>query len=159
NSRTLHPTGREESVQLDQVPVATTTSRVQGQLVVVYQVAPGRELRYTYYRTENPVQLIVDTTFAESGAVDSIRRVYVPGTTSAPPPSIAAPSSTAGGRPAPASVPDAASSVPIAQGPDAPYRGLKKLSVVVEDLSVQAAACGLTRDAIEKSAEKSLGDR
>lgn len=160
NSRIFHPTGKEESIQLDQVPVATTVTRVDGRLLVVYQVASGRELRYTYYTTDKPVQLIVDATFAESGAVDSIRRVYVPGTTSAPPPSIARPASEPGGR-IPASAPEppgGSPSVPIAQGADAPYRGLKKLSVVVEDLSVQAAACGLTRDAIEKATEKNLSD-
>ena len=154
NSRTFHPSGREESIQLDQVPVGTTTSRVEGRLVVVYNAAPGRELRYTYYRTENPTELVVDATFAENGAVDSVRRVYVPGKTEtprsvnlAPPPSIARPGGAASSA-APA----------IDTRADAPYRGLKSLAVVVEDLSVQAAACGLTRQAIENAATKSLTD-
>ncbi|HEX4348093.1 MAG TPA: hypothetical protein VHZ73_11000 [Vicinamibacterales bacterium] len=153
-TRTFHPTGREDSIQLDQVPVGTTASRVEGHLLVVYQAAPGRELRYTYFRTENPTELVVDTTFAENGAVDSIRRVYVPGKIAAPPPGIAAPSSSTARTPGAPPSPSAA----VDQSVDGPYRGLQSLAVVVEDLSAQAGACGLTRDAINSAASKSLTD-
>ena len=155
NSRTFHPTGREESIQLDQVPVGTTASRVEGRLLVVYNAAPGRELRYTYYRTENPTELVVDATFAENGAVDSIRRVYVPGKAAAPPPAIAAPPASIA---RPDGPPPAAAAPAIDTSADAPYHGLNSLAVVVEDLSVQAAACGLSRQAIESAATKGLTD-
>ena len=46
----------------------------------------------------------------------------------------------------------------VAQGPDAELKGLTKLGVVVEDLSPQAAACGLSQPAIEAAVSKSLSD-
>jgi hypothetical protein len=44
------------------------------------------------------------------------------------------------------------------QRPDAELKGLTMLGLVVEELSPQAAACGLRRDAIEAAALKSLTD-
>jgi hypothetical protein len=46
----------------------------------------------------------------------------------------------------------------IDQRPDASLRGLKTLGFVVEELSPQAAACGLKHDAIETSLSKRLAD-
>ena len=45
-----------------------------------------------------------------------------------------------------------------AQGPGAELKGLTKLGVVVEDLSSQAAACGLSQAPIEAAVAKSLSD-
>jgi hypothetical protein len=154
--RTFHPTtGREDIIQLDQVPVSATTTLVEGRLVVTYQVANGREMRVTYWRNTSPTQLVVDTAFVERGATDSIRRVYVPGSTPLAPPS--APATTAAGNGGAPSSPAAPStSAAAGQSPDAQYKGLAKLGVVVEDLTAQAAGCGLTHDAIDAAVSKSL---
>ena len=77
-ARTFHPEGRQEVLQLDGVPVGVTTKREAGRLVVLYQVEQGRELRYTYSRTESPAQLIVDVQFVQRGGGDKVRRVYEP---------------------------------------------------------------------------------
>jgi hypothetical protein len=45
-----------------------------------------------------------------------------------------------------------------ASGPDPELRGLAALGIVVEELSSQAAACGLNQAAIEAAAAKSLSD-
>src|SRR5205823_10645115 len=42
--------------------------------------------------------------------------------------------------------------------PDGELQGLSKLGVVVEDLSAQAAACGLNQGALETAASKRLSD-
>ena len=44
------------------------------------------------------------------------------------------------------------------QRPDAELKGLTALGLVVEDLSPQAAACGLRQDTIEAAVSKSLTD-
>src|SRR5262249_60431324 len=77
-SRTFHPDGKEEVLQLDGVPVGIITRREPGGLVVLYKVEQGRELRYTYSSTANPSQLIVDVQFIERGGGDKVRRVYEP---------------------------------------------------------------------------------
>jgi hypothetical protein len=144
-SRTFHPNVKEESIALDQVSVPTITTRVGGNLVIDYEVAQGREIRYTYYRASNEDRLIVDAAFVERGAVDSVRRVYIPGTaTGGLAPSSDAPASPTA-LPAPALLP-----------PGGEFRGLTKLGVLVEELSKQAAGCGLTKDAIEAAVRKSV---
>jgi hypothetical protein len=45
-----------------------------------------------------------------------------------------------------------------AQRPDAEFKGLMKLGVVVEGLSPQAATCGLAQEAFETAVSKSLSD-
>ena len=78
-SRTLHPDGREESIELQGVPFAVTTKRDGDRLVVAYRVDADREVRYTYSRTAADSQLIVDVQLLEHGAGDKARRVYEPG--------------------------------------------------------------------------------
>src|SRR5262249_40291358 len=51
-SRTLHPEGRQEPVDIEGVSVMVTTKRDAGRLTVGYQVAQDRELHYTYSRVE-----------------------------------------------------------------------------------------------------------
>ena len=46
----------------------------------------------------------------------------------------------------------------VSEGPDAELKGLSQLGVVVEDLSSQAAACGLSRAPLEAAVLKSLSD-
>ena len=165
-SRTFRPTGKEETIQLDRAPVAETTTRAAGRLVVLYKVEDGHDLRYTYSASADPPQLVVEATFMERGvARETVRRVYVPGTTAPPPPAAAGTSTQAappaGGSSPPTGLPPAAGSPPAqapAKGPDAELRGLKRLGLIVEDLSDQAGACGLTHDAIDAAATKSLTD-
>ena len=159
-SRTFHPDGRQELLQLDSVPVGATATREGGRLVVVYQVEEGRELRYTYSRSIAPPQLVVDVQFLEKGKGDTVRRVYVPSSADeTQPPSPAAPAPAidrqgvpAGGALAPASLPA------IDERPDADLKGLAALGVVVEGLSSQAAACGLNQGTLETAVSKHLSD-
>jgi hypothetical protein len=157
-ARTFRPTGREEVTQLDRTPVATTTSRTAGRLVVLYKVEDGHDLRYTYSASANPPELVVETTFIERGiARETVRRVYVPGTATTPPPPPAAASSQS--NQSNQAAPPAGSAPPTqARGPDAELKGLKRLGLIVEDLTEQAGACGLTREAIDAAATKSLTD-
>jgi len=155
-ARTFHPSGKEETIQLDNVPVGVVTTGAAAHLVVTYKVADERDLRYTYSRSNNPEQLIVDVAFIERGTVDSsFRRIYVPGTTPFPS------SSTAGASPAATPTPGPSDRVPPAapaQSADSDLKGLTRLGVIVEGLGSQAVACGLNQSAIEATASKSLAD-
>ncbi len=156
HSRTFHPTGIKETVQLEDVPVSVTTRREPGRLVVVYSVEPGRELRYTYART-SAERLEVDAQFVERGGGDTIKRVYDPASAATEPP--ASPSSLRAAAPSAATAaPPTAPSQVGAVAPGAELKGLTKLGVVVEDLSTQAVACGLNRTTIENAASKHLSD-
>ena len=153
--------------QLDGVPVAATAKRDAGRLVVLYSVEQGRDLRYTYSRTANPPQLVVDVQFIERGGGDHVRRIYEP--------TSAAETSTAGSATPAASTTGQGAGVPAGTGPagpdsgkgsapafnqqpDAELKGLTALGLVVEDLSPQAAACGLSQSAIATAASARLSD-
>jgi len=147
-SLTLHPNGREETIEIQQLPFFVTTRRDGDRLVVDYRVDQNREVRYTYSHSVNPSQLAVEVQFLERGAGDKARRVYQPGVaatdTPAPPPAA---------RPAPAGQqPHEA----FDERPGAELRGLKAVGILVEDLSAQAVACGLNHDAIEAALSKRL---
>ena len=144
--RTFRPDGKETVVQLDDVPVRVTSTAEAGTLVVVYHVEPNHELRYSYASTTSPAQLIVDIQFVERGGGDSVRLVYEP--TSDTENATAAQPSPARGQPA--------ASQPFNQRPDAELGGLNALGIVVEDLSAQAMACGLNKDAIETALSERL---
>lgn len=172
-SRTFHPDGREEVLQLDGVPVGVTAKREAGRLVVVYKVEQGRELRYTFLRAASPPQLVVDVQFIERGGGDGIRRIYEPASatetlaaaTAAPSPATTKPgaglpavSASDSGK---AVVPAPADRLPAQtfnQQPDAELKGLTKLGIVVEGLSPQAAACGLSQGTLETAVSKRLSD-
>lgn len=172
DSRTFHPDGRQESLKLTGDVQVATTARVEGgNLIVTYDIEPGRQLRYTYATTANPPRLMVDVQFVERGGGDSVRRLYDPTTASAPAPvpetKPAPPWATpAGGAPAsaPAGSEAGRPAVPSTQEqkadlrPGAELKGLTRLGIVVEDLGSQALACGLTQDALEKAVTKSLTD-
>jgi hypothetical protein len=172
--RTFRADGKEEVLQLDEVPVAATAKWEAGRLVVLYKVEQGRELRYTYSRAANPPRLVVDVQFIERGGRDSARRIYEPASATEPLPAAAAAPSPATTRPGaglppgmsgsnfgkpvvPAS-PDRVPPATFDQRPDAELKGLTVLGVVVEDLSPQAAACGLNQGTIETAVSKSLSD-
>jgi hypothetical protein len=172
-SRTFHPNGKAETLQLDGVPVGVTAKWEAGRLVIVYAVEQGRELRYTYSRAANSPQFVVDAQFVERGGGDAVRRIYEPASasetltaaTTAPPPTTAKPgvglpavSGSNSGRGGVPAFPDSVSAQTFNQQPDAELKGLTKLGIVVEDLSAQATACGLKQSALETALSKRLSD-
>jgi hypothetical protein len=192
--RVFHPNGREEMQDLGGVAVVTTSRWDGTGLEVRYAVSRSRELRYTYSRSANPPQLIVQIRFIERGGKDVVTLVYdqsQPGVPSATaPPAVrgagAAAGQAAGAPPSgaaprqpgqmPATVPaselerlnpaspagagqaGAGASQEAATGPDAALRGLNSLGLVVEDLNEQSVTCGLSQQAIESAAMRSLTD-
>ncbi len=160
SSRTWHPVGKAEVLQVGDVPVTATANREGGRLVVLYKLEQGRELRYTYSRIASPPQLVVEVQFIERGKGNTIKRMYEPYREAAAP--AAAPeraTATPPGspsRPASTAVADRASTQDFDQRPDAQLKGLTKLGVVVEGLSTQAITCGLRQDALESAVIKQL---
>jgi hypothetical protein len=159
-SRTFHPDGREEVLHIGDVPLPTTTRWDADHLVILYAVEAGRQLRYTISRITSPPQLIVDIKFLEHGRGDEVRRVYEPAGTGAPtPPS--APAAAESFADVPLAARPSGDRVPqqtFNQKPDAELRGITSLGLVVESLSAQATACGLTQETLEKAATKTLTD-
>ena len=162
--RSFRPDGRDEILQLDGVPVTVNSRREPGRLTVLYKVDTRRELRYVYSRGPTPGQLVVDVQFLEGGQGGIIRRVYEPAAPSdsmlAPRPAPASPPSgefaAAGGAGLPAATGGAAA--PFNQQPDAELKRLTALGVVVEGLTAQAAACGVSQDPITAAVTKRLTD-
>ena len=159
-TRTFSTTGKDEAQRLDAGPVPTNARWEAKQLIVRYRVSPARELRYTIGRTPDGGRLAVEVRFVERGGRDSVTRVYQPLPAGALLPSVAAPSP---GVPASTSTPP--STVPAAggqaaplgtQAPDAELAGIGSIGLVVEDLTAQAAACGLDRAALESAVMTSL---
>jgi hypothetical protein len=148
-SRVLHPNGIEESFDLQNVPIFATTKRDGDRLVVSYRVEQGREVRYTYSHSASPPQLVVDVQFLEHGMGDKARRIYEPGVQSEATASTATFTTPATPQP-PAEAFD--------QRPGAELKGIKNLGILVEDLSAQAASCGLNHDNIEAALSKRLTD-
>lgn len=156
-SRIFHPSGRKEALELTSAITAeVTTTREDGRLTVLYTVEPGRQLRYVYSRVASPAQVIVDVELMErGGGGDKVRRIY-DRATAAPASTVSAPSSTT--QPGAASAGAQPQPQAVNQQPDAALKGLTKLGVEVEDLSPQAASCGLQRDAIDAMVSKRLSD-
>ena len=160
-SRTFHPNGREESIEIQATPINVTASRDGERLIVRYHVDANRDVQYTFSHAASPPQLIVDLELFEKGtAGDTARLVYEPGldtgqrtatTTAANPAASGAPSPKAGTM-------AAAPHETFDERPGAEFRGLKSLGILVEDLSAQAIACGLNHDALETALAKRLTD-
>ncbi len=153
-ARTFHPDGRKDVLQLDGVPVGVTAKRDGGRLVILYSVEQGRELRYTYSRAATPSQLVVDVQFVERGGGDHVRRIYEPTRAVE---TVAPVAADAGKTLVPAAA-DRPAPQAFNQQPDAELKGLKTLGVVVEDLSSQAAACGLNQSTLETAASTRLSE-
>lgn len=147
NSRTFHPDGRAESLSLGTASVLTTARREGTSLVVLYAVADLRQIRYTYSRPAGTNALAVDVQFLDRGNGDVVRRIYVPaGAEAASTPARAAAGAETGASPAaPRTV------VPRA---GSEFSGLTRLGVVVEEPSMQAVNCGITRQAVEAAVSK-----
>lgn len=146
-SRTLHPDGRLESIDVEGVPIAVTSKRDGGRLLVVYRAENDRDVRYTYEAAGAPARLTVDVQFIERGTGDKARRIYEPGLAQ----------TTAAGTRAPAS-PTASQPPPETydQRPGAELKGLTNLGILVEELSGPAVSCGLNREALETALSKKL---
>jgi hypothetical protein len=152
-SRTLHPDGKEESIEIQGMPIRVTSKRDGDRLVALYRVDQDRQMSYTYSYSASPSRLVIDVQFLEHGAAgDKARRVYEPGVGAETVPSV-----SAAAAPAPATSRPPAPET-LDKRPGADLRGLKSLGIVVEDLSAQAAVCGLSRDAIESKLSKQLTD-
>jgi len=167
-SQVLHSSGKEESIERQGVPILVTTKREKDQLVVLYRVEQDREVRYTYSHSASPSQLVVEVQFLDHGAGDKARRVYEPDigtetlTSGAATPALTrqqapeTPRSPAGAT-TPASTRQQAPDTFDAR-PGAELKGLKRLGILVEDLSTQAVACGLNHDTLETALSKRLTD-
>ena len=158
-ARTFHPTGREEVLQLGDVTTIAASTRDAGRLVVRYKVNQGQELRYTYSRVASPPQLVVEVQFLERGKGEIIKRVYEPERPAEAPVAAATPAQAAlpaaTPAPRPAGVP-ASAAQDYDRQPDAQFKGLTTLGVVIEGLGSQASACGLRQEAIESAVVKQL---
>jgi hypothetical protein len=155
-SRTVHPDGRQESIEIEGVPVGVTAKRDGEKLVIVYHAEKDRDVRYTYEVEQAPPRLSVEIQFLEHGNGDKATRVYQSGlaanTTTAAADRAPASPPAGGGAPAPA-VP---ATEKFDQRPGAELKGLTSIGVLVEDLSATAVSCGLNRDAIEAAISKKL---
>ena len=162
--RTFRPDGHLEELTIGTVPLPTTARWVGPSLVVVYDVATGRQLRYTYTASADPARLQVNIRFLERGREgDEVRLTYEPagaherpilsGAAASP----AVPSAAASTSPV---VPDAAtpSARPPLLPPGSELRGLTTIGTVVEDLSAQGKACGLDQEKIKTSIARILAD-
>jgi hypothetical protein len=148
-SRTFHPTARQETIDLQGVQTVVTTKRDGDRFEVTYRVSQDREVRYTYSHSASPSQLVVDVQFLEHGNGDKARLVYEPA---------AETTTRAGAAAAPAQGAKPQTSETFDERPGAELRGLKTLGILVEDLSAQAVTCGLNHDAIEAALSKRLTD-
>jgi hypothetical protein len=172
-TRTFHTNGKEEVQQLEAGPVSTTARWEGARLVVRYRVSQGRELRYTYARSADPPRLVVEAQLIERGGRDLVKRVYdlLPPGAPTPAPAPAARTTAAartagaaderGATPSPPDLPASSDrrDVPSSpQKPDADLAGIRNFGLVVEELTSQAAVCGLDRAAIESAVSKRFTD-
>ena len=162
-ARTVHPNGREEMLQLsDDLQVAAISRWDADRLEIRYRVAQRRELRYTLSRTQGSPRLTVQVQFVEQRNGDSVTLIYEPAVADEPPAAPAGlpavPQSAAPARPASAPPSLAPLAPPIARGPDAALKSLRRLSVVLEDLTPQETGCGLKQAPMEAALGKVLTD-
>lgn len=166
HSRTFHPNGQAEDLTIGTVPLPTTARWDKGSLVVLFDVAGGRQMRYTYTPSASPRRLLVDVRFIEGGREgDEVKLTYetpeehdravlsgAAAMSAAPPPA-------GGSVPIP---PDAPAVARAARGPVLPpgseLRGITTIATEVEDLGAQAATCGLDQGKIKTSISKILAD-
>src|SRR5689334_12538221 len=153
-SRTLHPNGRSESVEVQGLVFLVTSQRDGDQLVATYQIEQDRQVRFTYSPSAAPRRLDVRVEFVERGTVgDKATRVYDFGTESSNVAATRTPSSPA---PAGAGSPDGQTREEFDQRPGAEFKGLKDVGILVEDLGPEARSCGLTHDALEDALSRRL---
>jgi hypothetical protein len=163
HSRTFHPNGTLEQLTIGTVALPTTARWDAGSLVVVFDVESGRQLRYTYTPAANPTRLLVDIRFIERGhegdhvrltyeTPDAHNRALLSGQPGSP--AAAAPAASS---PAVSGVTQPAARPPVLP-PGSELRGLTTIGTTVEDLTAQAAACGLDQAKIKTSIARILAD-
>jgi hypothetical protein len=164
HARTFHPDGHLEELTIGTVALPTTARWDGANLVVVYDVETGRQLRYTYTPSADPTRLQVNIRFLERGREgDEVRLTYEPlgaherAILSGVPASPAAPSASAPTSPGAAGA-AAPSARPPVLPPGSELRGLTTIGTVVEDLSAQGKACGLDQEKIKTSIARILAD-
>jgi hypothetical protein len=164
-ARTFRPDGRLQELTLGTVALPTTSRWDGASLVVVYEVATGQQLRYTYTPAADPTRLQVNIRFIERGREGvEVRLTYEPQGAALERTILsgAATAAASGSAPGPASAgaPDATS--PSARPPVLPpgseLRGLTTIGTVVDELSAQAKACGLDQDRIRASIARILAE-
>jgi hypothetical protein len=148
-SRTFHPTGNEEVIDLGGVPVVAITRWEGAQLIILYEVEEGRQIRYAYSRASNPDRLTAEVQFIDRGHGDKVARVYEPASARTMSTSPGAPA-PAGGAPPGAAPPGPPPAGAFDQSPGAEFKGLTQVGLVVEGLQ-SSSACGLTEDALESA--------
>jgi len=170
HSRTFHPDGRLDELTLGTVSLPTTTRWDAGSLVVLFDVASGRQLRYTFTPSANPTRLLVSIRFIERGHQgDEVRLTYEPpeaharavlsGTPETPAPA-ASPASAASApaSPASASAVDMPSARPAVLPPGSELRGLTTIGTTVDEIGSLGVACGLDQAKIKTSIARILAD-
>jgi hypothetical protein len=169
HSRTFQTNGQREELTIGTVDLPTTAHWDSGALVVVFDVASGRQLRYTLTPTKNPARLLVDIRFIQNGREgDEVKLTYeTPDEhdrevlSGAPMPPVP-PSPSAGTSPAAPVPPDA--TMPAASPragvlpPGSELRGLSTIAVEVEELSAQSTTCGLDQGKIKASVGQILAN-
>src|SRR5262249_51469414 len=76
-SRVLHPNGREESIDVESIPISVTSSRDGDKLIVLYHEEQNRDVRWTYSVSQNPQRLSAQAQLIEKGKEgDKATRVY-----------------------------------------------------------------------------------
>src|SRR4051812_22897299 len=75
-SRTFHPTGKQESLEIQGALLPVTASRDGDRLLVIYNAGPNRDVRYTYSHAADSPRLVVDVQFLDHGSGDKARHVY-----------------------------------------------------------------------------------
>jgi len=169
-TRTFSTSGKDDAQRLDAGPVRTNASWEARQLIVRYRVSPSRELRYAFGKTPDGARLTVEVRFVERNGRGSVSRVYGPLPPGAELPSLAPTTPTrtttaagTGGGSDPGATPESVAAsgdrnaTPLGtQAPDAELAGITEIGFVMEELTSQAAACGLTRESIESSVTTSL---
>ena len=72
-SRTMHPNGRSESIDIQGVVFQVTSQRDADRLVAIYQIEQDRQVRYTYAPSaETPRRLSVQVEFIERGTAGDL---------------------------------------------------------------------------------------
>jgi hypothetical protein len=165
-TRTFHPAGHLEELTLGTVSLPTSARWTAEGLEVVYDVESGWQLRYRYTPSADRTRLVVDIRFLQQGHEgDEVRLTYespeahehtvagdAPRSTRVP----AAPAAAAvPGAAAPAS---AGAARPPVLPPGSELRGITTIGTVVDNLSPDAAACGLDQAKIKSSIARILAD-
>lgn len=171
HSRTFDPDGRLEELAIGTVALPTRSQWDSGSLIVLFDVENGRQLRYTFTPAANPKRLLVDIRFLERGRDgDEVKLTYEPPdahphdvtpqsvpSRGLPPPDAPA-AGARSGTPPPAPTDAAPAARPPVLPPGSELRGITVVGTQVEDLSAQAAACGLDQTRIKTAVAKILAD-